>query len=160
LGFFILNNERNVWEDVQYDLPPLCFHATTNKNWGVNFGRHIPVKEWCLICRFENDLHKKKEIEFGCSAGVIKNENTGEETIGMLPFLSATSALLVLVDLAKLSLQDYPVNYNFLEFSFVTRQGLFVNLPNRRKPCYVCKTQALSLYQKFRGNTKYWHLSI
>lgn len=152
-------NERNIWEDIQYNLPPLSFHATTNKNWGINFGRHIPCKEWCLVCRFEKDLHRHKEIEFGCSKGLIKNEKNGEETIGMLPFLSAASALFVLIEMAKLPLQEYPINYNFTEFSFATRNGLFMNLPNKRKPCFICKAQSLSLYEKFRGNTRYWHLS-
>jgi hypothetical protein len=152
-------NERNIWQDIQYNLPPLTYHATTNRNWGINFGRHIPVLEWCLTCRFENEIGKPIDVEFGCSTGVIKNETTRKEIIGMLPFLSAASSLLVLTDLAKLSSNNFPINYNFLEFSFATRCGLFVNLPNKRKPCYICKTQDDGLYKHFRRNTKYWYLS-
>lgn len=152
-------NERNIWQDIQYNLPPLTYHATTNRNWGVNFGRHIPVVEWCLTCRFEKEIDRPIDLEFGCSAGVIKYAKTGKEIIGMLPFLSAASSLLVLADLAKLSLHNFPIDYNFLEFSFATRSGLFVNLPNKRKPCFICETQDPGLYEKIRSDTKYWYLS-
>ena len=45
-------NERNIWLNIVHELPPLNYHATTTRNWGINFGRHIPLKEWCLVCRF------------------------------------------------------------------------------------------------------------
>lgn len=152
-------NERNIWEDVQYNLPPLCFHATTNKNWGINFGRHIPLKEWCVVCRFERNSDKPKDPVFGCSTGVIKDESNGKEIIGMLPFLSAASAILVLTDLSKLTTSGFPINHNFTEFSFKSRTGMFLNIPNGKKPCYVCETQPMTLYKKFRSETKYWWLS-
>jgi len=153
-------NERNIWKDIQYNLPPLAFHATTTRNWGVNFGRHIPLREWCLVCRFEGDLDTKKELNLGCSEGLVQNAITGEETIGMLPFLSAASALLVLVEMAKLASESYPINRNFLQFSFKSREGLFLLLPNKKKPCFVCGQQTSDLYNQIRETTKYWYLSV
>ena len=51
-----LANENSIWSTIQNNYPPIVMHATTNKNWGTNFGRHLPLKEWCIMCRFESEV--------------------------------------------------------------------------------------------------------
>ncbi|MEZ5199301.1 MAG: hypothetical protein R2764_23835 [Bacteroidales bacterium] len=51
-----LANERNIWSTIQNNYPPIVLHATTNDSWGINMGRHIPIKEWCILCRFKDEL--------------------------------------------------------------------------------------------------------
>jgi hypothetical protein len=117
-------NEENIWLDIQNELPPLSYHAATTQTWGINFGRHIPLKEYCLVCRFERRFNHQLATE--CGAGVVSVDDNGRETMGMLPFLPTAAATLVLADLAKLSIGVFPVNENVIEFSMRNTKGSFL----------------------------------
>lgn len=153
-----LANERNVWADIQNNLPPIVFHATTTPNWAINFGRHIPKKEWCIMCRFS------REIEYGfapnCGEGEIKVETTTEKPIqGVLPFSSSSAAVLLLAEMAKMPLTNYPVNENFVEFS-MKKLGLDFHLLQRgaEEGC-ICNEQSLNLYPVEVKSSKFWRLT-
>ena len=64
-----LANEDNIWSSIQVQLPPITLHATTTPSWGVNFGRHIPISEWCILCRFKS--HLRDTITYPCETGKI-----------------------------------------------------------------------------------------
>jgi hypothetical protein len=150
-----LANEQNIWSCIQHNYPPLVLHATITPNWGLNFGRHIPLKEWCIMCRFGDEIIHEFTPE--CSTGYLEVAgNKNESALGVLPFLSTAGAILILSELAKLGKSEYPVNKNFIQFSMRTPEGLFVQMQRHRKEGCICAEQALELYPSQITNTKYW----
>jgi len=154
-----LANERNVWADIQNNLPPIVFHATTTPNWAINFGRHIPKKEWCIMCRFSKQI----EYEFtpNCGEGEIKAGTTAEKPIqGVLPFSSPSAAVLILAEMAKMPMTSYPVNEDFIEFS-MKKLGLdFLSLQRGAEEGCICNEQSADLYPIEVKNSKFWRLSV
>ncbi|EKD32214.1 MAG: hypothetical protein ACD_77C00146G0001, partial [uncultured bacterium] len=137
-------NEKNVWSTIQYNLPPIVFHATTTPNWGVNFGRHIPIKEWCIVCRFGLENYKYTPI---CSGAKIANDSSNKEIFGVLPFLSPTAAILTLAELIKLkTYSDYPINNNFVQFMVKMNSEFNLLQMGKKISCPVCSTQGLDDY--------------
>lgn len=155
-----LANERNVWADIQHNCPPIVLHATTTPNWGVNFGRHIPKKEWCILCRFSDEI--THEFTPPCSEGEIRGESNGDNgdkpIQGVLPFLSTMGASMILAEMAKLASSTYPVNKNFIEFSARYNDGGFVQGQRSPKPDCVCNTQHVSGYPNEIQASKFWGL--
>jgi ThiF family len=150
-----LANEQNVWSTIQSNIPPLTLHATTTPNWAVNFGRHITKKEWCILCRFAEAIeHNFTPI---CAEGVIKASEKKEETIqGVLPFLSTTAAVLILAEMAKLPLPNYPVNSDFIEFSTRTPGAEFQQLQRTAEATCDCTSQPTL---EHLTKSKFWKLS-
>lgn len=150
-----LANEQAIWPAIQYNYPPLVYHATTTPNWGINFGRHIPIKEWCIVCRFGITDYKFKPV---CSTAVVEVEK--KKILGVLPFLSPSAAIITLAEMLKLSLPGYPSNQNFFQFSFKNLSGAeFIGQQKERRPdCEVCSTQSVDFYPKLRKNSKFFHL--
>ena len=143
-------NERNVWSSIQYNEPPIVLASTTSSNWGVNFFRHIPFLERCIVCTFGNKPHKFKPI---CSQGVEVSPEGNEEKLGSLPFLSLTAATLVLAELIKINIlkkNEYPVNTNFLQIGFKNiKDAQFLSLQiNKTDKCNICKLQNKSNYHE------------
>jgi hypothetical protein len=143
-----LANEKNVWATIQNNLPPVVYHATTSPNWVVNFGRHIPQKEWCIVCRFgiENYDYVPK-----CSTGIINGTNEkGETHLGTLPFLAPTAATLILSELIKKNIYpNYPLSpENFIQFSmnFAKMNEFILIKKNKKESCPVCRSQSLTDY--------------
>jgi hypothetical protein len=153
-----LANEQNIWSCIQHNYPPLVLHATTTQNWGLNFGRHIPLKEWCILCRFGDEV--KHEFTPECSTGHIEVEgNRNQSALGALPFLSTSAAILVLSELAKLGKSEYPVTENFITFSMKIPKSSFLKIQRHRKEGCICAEQAIELYPSQIKNTKYWKLA-
>jgi hypothetical protein len=123
----------------------------------LNFGRHIPLKEWCILCRFGDEIEREFTPE--CSTGHLEimgdKKNT---TLGVLPFLSTAGAILILSELAKLGRSEYPVNKNFIQFSMRTSEGSFVQMQRYEKERCICREQPTNLYPSQIRNTKYWKL--
>jgi len=152
-----LANEQNIWSCIQNNYPPLVLHATTTPNWGLNFGRHIPLKEWCIMCRFGNEIEHEFSPE--CSAVYLEAGNKNESPLGVLPFLSTAAATLILSELAKIGREGYPINKNFIEFSTKTSEGSFQQIQRNRKQDCICTEQTPDLYPIEIRNTRYWKLA-
>ena len=147
-----LANEQNVWATIQSNIPPLTFHVTTTPNWAINFGRHIPKKEWCIMCRFSKDIDH--HFTPPCSEGEIKNP--GKAIVGVLPFLSTTAASLILAEMAKIQLPDYPVNNDFVAYSAKTAGSDFLQLQIKADDGCDCTMQPIL---RHLTNSKFWSLS-
>lgn len=147
-----LANENNVWSTIQNNLPPLVLHATTTASWGINFGRHIPKKEWCIMCRFSEHVNTNYVPQ--CSEGVVSNNQT-EEIQGVLPFLSTTAAILVLAEMAKMQVPHYPANEDFITFS-TKQNGRFSKRQLYPKIGCICIDQPLGVYSTQVKGTRYW----
>jgi hypothetical protein len=149
-----LANEHGIRWDLQNLVPPLMVHASTGRNWNVNFGRHIPGRDDCLVDRFEG-LHGKPVLR--CAEGNIAVE--GPIAIdAALPFLSFFAGLLVATDLVRLGLSHYPQTPNFAQYSF--RASRFVPQFDTRGPragC-ICNDQG-DLFWRLRARTRYSWLS-
>ena len=153
-----LANENNVWESLQQNYPPLVFHATTTSNWGINYGSHTPIEEWCIMCRFYKDI--KSDHIPTCSESIIDVSNSGEVIYGVLPFLSPTSAAMVLAGLGRLTLSDDKFEENSVNLSFRTSPLNYI-IKSIKKPdmeCPVCSSQKIEIYPKDRVKSKYWNL--
>jgi hypothetical protein len=149
-----LANEYGIRWALQNLVPPLMVHASTGRNWNVNFGRHIPGRDDCLVDRFEG-LHDKPT--FSCAEGKI--EVAAETAIdAALPFLSFFSGLLIATDLVRLRLPQYPHTPNFAHYSF--RANRFEPQFDARGPRHgcICTGQG-DLFWKLRSNTRYAWLS-
>ncbi len=149
-----LANAENVWSTIQNNFPPLVLHATTTKNWGTNFGRHIPKKEWCIMCRFGE--HIKDNFIPRCEEGVIRTKNQ-EEVLGVLPFLSPASAVIMFAEMAKLA-SNIKSKGNFINMSIEPPFGHLELTYSAKNDC-ICNTQPLEIFSKFRENTKFWKLA-
>ncbi len=147
-----LANENQVWSTIQDNYPPLTLHATTTSNWGINFGRHIPLSEWCILCRFSS--HLKDNYVPICETGVIQQTNDSA-ILGVLPFLSPAASVFLLAELIKLSNSNYPINVNFIDYSI---KSPFNHIKYFRQPnnSCTCSKQFPNIYEKYRGFTKFW----
>jgi len=149
-----LANEHGIRWELQNRVPPLMVHASTGRNWNVNFARHIPGRDDCLVDRFEG-LHDKPVL--ACAEGNLAVE--GSIAIdAALPFLSFFAGLLVATDLVRLALPDYPRTPNFAHYSF--RANRFVPQFDARGPrtgC-ICQDQG-DLFWRLRANTRHAWLS-
>jgi len=149
-----LANEQNVWSDIQNNFPPIVLHATTTPNWGINFGRHIPIKEWCIMCRFSKEM----DNSFTPICGEVEIEKTNADTPiqGVLPFLSPAAAVLILAELGKMALRS-PVNNNFVQFSMKQLDSFFVTLQRNPDKYCICKNQLIEDYPREITESKFWN---
>ena len=153
-----LANERNVWSTIQENFPPIVLHATTTQNWGINFGRHIPMKEWCIMCRFHNEIRHQFIPVCGAGEISIKGES---ETLGSLPFLSPAAAVVLLSEIVKLPYKFYPANDNFVQFGFLQNphNNSFICLQrNHDVNCPVCNIQDRELHKHLISRSRYQSL--
>jgi len=153
-----LANQGTIWADIQHNLPPIVLHATTTPNWGVNFGRHIPRKEWCILCRFSEEIKRLHSFTPECGRGTVAVENCTAPILGVLPFLSPLAAILLLAEMSKMAFSNYPVNANFVEFSFVASIGNFLASTGQINEDCICLRQDIRTYPEPIKKTKYWHL--
>ena len=152
-----LANEDAVWSTIQNNFPPLVLHATTTSNWGLNFGRHIPKKEWCVLCRFSQDIqHNFIPV---CGKGILESNGEDEPIQGVLPFLSPAAAVLIFAEMAKMCLDKYPTSENFIQFSMKNPQNNFLRMNRGPDPKCLCNYQSIDLYPAQIRNGRFWQLS-
>jgi len=148
-----LANEQNVWSDIQNNFPPVVLHATTTPNWGINFGRHIPKKEWCIMCRFSKEM----ENLFIPICGEVEIYKTPKDRPiqGVLPFLSPTAAVLILAELGKMT-NHSPLNKNFIQFSMKQIDPFFLTLQRQPDKFCICNNQLIDDYPREIIDSKFW----
>ena len=106
------------------------------------------------MCRFHGEIDSTYIP--ACGEAQVSEPKKNEEVLASLPFLSPASAILVLAELAKLGVKGYPVNDNFLEYSFKAgHNGIFLTSTKQPLPCYVCNVQDVDLYRQLISGTKY-----
>lgn len=149
-----LANEHGIRWELQNRVPPLMVHASTGRNWNVNFARHIPGRDDCLVDRFEG-LHEKPA--FRCAEGNIATDSL-IAVDAALPFLSFFAGLLVATDLARLAFPDYPQTPNFAHYSFRANRFLPQFDTRGPRPSCICQDQG-ELFWRLRADTRYAWLS-
>jgi len=148
-----LANDRGVRLSMQHNLPPLMIHASTTSNWGVNHGRHIPGHDDCLADRFPADV---TSAEMACATGQIETPETVVDAA--LPFASLFAGLLVVADMVRAQLPEYPQVPNFALFDFYGPLDSIHIWDRKPRVGCVCLDQGQSLHERFNGNTRYRQL--
>jgi hypothetical protein len=122
-------NERHVRRLVAHQLPPLQVYGTTGQDWNAFLGRHVPLLDDCLACRFPAD----QVPPTACATGRVDREGEGpgdgRASDAALPFLPTAAAAFAVAELAKLATIGRPEGANFacLDFrgdfaDFITEQ--------------------------------------
>jgi hypothetical protein len=147
-----LANERNVRWSMQNAIPPLMIHASTSRNWAVNFGHHIANRDDCIVDRFPEATTPLK-----CAEGKVPAQKGG--TDAALPFLSFLAGLLIVADLVRLKMPGYPQVSNHALFWL--GDGLNIQSWDREpRPTCVCQQQPKNIWDKYNATTRYAYLSL
>lgn len=153
-----LANEQNLWTLLQENYPPVVLHATTSSNWSINLGRHIPIQEWCIVCRFKDDIGGKNVMRCEDIKEVAVEKDV--KVFGALPFLSLGAAAILLTELVKLHIN--PVIFktsNFIKLYYSNYQFSKLSFRKPLKDCPICRLQYPQLSNKYLLFSKFWHLS-
>lgn len=122
---------------------------------GVNFGRHIPLVEDCLLCRYPEE---PGDQTFACGTGAVPSPHAGKTVDAARPFLSPLAALLAVAEIAKLQLPEYPANHNYAYLDLKGPLTLIPHVPLRPQPTCLCRQQ-YRIFTIFNGGTRYAYLS-
>lgn len=145
-----LANEYGVRNDMQHHVPPLMIHASTTSNWGVNHGRHIPGRDDCLADRFPGDVSAQT---FACSTGPVVNAEASVDAA--LPFASLFAGLLIVAELVRAQLPDYPQVPNFALFDFLGPLECIQAWDRRARAGCICRDQGAAFHQVFNSETRH-----
>ena len=145
-----LANEFGARHSIQHNVPPLMIHASTSADWGVNFGRHIPGRDDCLIDRFPVAV---KADDLVCATGQVAIEGTVIDAA--LPFASMFAGLLIAGDLVRAQLPGYPQVYNYAKFDWKGRLDYIQKWDYVAGEDCLCRDQGLVFHDAFNGTTKY-----
>lgn len=146
-------NERGVRHMIQHQVPPLQVYGTTGRDWQAFLGRHIPLREDCLACRFP--LRVRNEPPLACSTGRVRaavEEQPGHDAA--LPFLSAAAAVLATAELMKATASGFPLNPNFACLDFRGPLTDFMGFQKRATPTCVCGSQS-AVWRALNGRTRF-----
>ncbi|WP_285009621.1 ThiF family adenylyltransferase [Pedobacter faecalis] len=151
-------NDFDIWSTVQNLYPPLVFHATTSRSWGINVGRHIPLKDNCIMCTFK-DLARvvfvPKCAEVDLPQRPIKEGSGNDEPhASILPFLSPSAAIIAFSQLIKLN-QGKVVEENSTQFNMSSSGGIFIEDQQKSLNCDICRSQIPSLYNNLNIRLAY-----
>lgn len=145
-----LANERGVRLAIAQSAPPLLIHASTTRNVGASFGRHIPGRDDCLAERFAG---AEVAPQFRCSTAAIKV--TPEKQIdAALPFLSFVAGALIVADLLRLKLDGYPQVSNYALIDLGGDSFAPQVLPRRAAAGCWC-SQMAGVTRVMRGGSRY-----
>ncbi len=145
-----LANEFDVRRSMQQNGPPLMVHASTGVNWGVNHGRHVPGLDDCLVDRFPSDGAGARLI---CSTAQVMTTVGGVDAA--LPFASMFAGLLIVADLVRAQLPDYPQVANLGTFDLYGPMDL-IQLSNRSpRPGCLCRDQGRAFHDRFNSTSRY-----
>lgn len=137
-------NDHCVRHAIQHQAPPLQVYGTTGSNWDAFLGRHIPLREDCIACRFPVPV-PDGEPPLACATGktpAAPEDPDGTRSDAALPFVSTAAATLAVAELAKTALEGYPFNSNFACLDFRGRPvGLLADHLPVSSGCF-CRSQA------------------
>lgn len=152
-------NDHNIWSTIQHLYPPVVFHATTSRSWGLNIGRHIPLKDNCIMCTFQNlaakvYVPKCAEVDMPGAPIVVNEVEQKEPHASILPFLSPAAAIITLAEVVKLLMGKIP-NENTTQFNMSTPEGNFIEDQQQAKGCFICKDQSPAIYELLKVKVDY-----
>ena len=148
-----LANEYGVRAAIEHNFPPIQVYGTTAASGGVNYHRHIPLAEDCSLCRFPIPLHEK-EAAMVCSVATIETA-PGKQIDAALPFVSTAAASLVIADLVRLQLPDYPITSNFAYVDLLGPLETVASYQKRSQPSCQCNSRNRRIHAEYIGATRF-----
>jgi molybdopterin/thiamine biosynthesis adenylyltransferase len=134
-----LANERDVRRRVADLRADVLMQATTSPDWSAQYHRHIRGIDDCVNCR-TGDIRQKSP--FLCSSGEIAT--SGGESDAAMPFLSALSALILLLEVVHFETGEEglknAVTFAFRDLHRPVRHSQFKPKPS----CPICGTRVLT----------------
>jgi len=112
-AWLALANEHGVRGSMQSNYPPTTLQASTGRNWGIQFGRHVPFVDDCQLDRFPEE----PTGPLICADGPVKLAS-GKQIDAALPFSSFTAGLFVAAAVAKLAIGEHLRGDNMALLSF------------------------------------------
>ena len=158
-----LANEQDVRRSMANNVPPIMIHGSTSTDWGIFLGRHIPLLDYCLNCRFPgSDVSDSALV---CSTGSLDvgaPEHRPQQVDASLPFLSAAAAALVVGEMLKLDLTGYCRLPNYVDANLrgtmsdpvALRLGCRTDCPTRNNRSTIRQT-----WFRMNGGSRYAHLA-
>lgn len=102
-------NEMNVRETIEGIYPPLQIYGTTGTCYQASLIRHIPEKEACSCCLFDDSTHAKTK----CASAPAEAPGPIRKQIdAALPFLSFAAGLMAASEILKSKFSGYPFHLN------------------------------------------------
>ncbi len=101
----VVANDYGARTWIQSSKPALGLAATTGADWTTQSFRYRPGRDRCLVCDFPETGSPKLE----CATATIRTpdvDDEGDSPDAALPFLSAAAGLMLVADLAKLSMGE------------------------------------------------------
>lgn len=156
-----LANENRVRPAMAMSFPPLMLHGSTSRDWGVYLGRHIPLLDYCLHCRFPEE---SREPMFLCGEGKPVSQQgdaqEGEQLDPSLPFISAAAAALVVGELLKLGCTGYVDEPNYVNANLHGSMGEILALQRSGPPeCPTCSNVPVLRWRSRIDESAYAHLT-
>ena len=149
-------NEQDVRWKLATTYPPLMIYGTTDNDWGAHLGRHIPLKEECLACRYPPEF---QPAALACATGPMPDAQPHEPDAA-LPFLSPLAALLALAELSKVQLPGYPFHGNraFIDIAGRPQQIAPVHA-EELVGCGACASRRGEVFSRFHRDRRWTSLS-
>lgn len=145
-------NEYGARSYIENNYPPLQIYGTTTTSWGINYHRHLPLKdEDCSLCRFPVTA----QPAMACSINKVETV-AGKPIDAALPFLSMGAAVLTLADLIRLQLPGYPQVPNFAFIDFKDKLEMVVTYQRHPKPDCSCSSRSQRVLKTYNQNTKFF----
>ena len=152
-------NERDVRRRIQHQAAPFQVYGTTGRNWDASLGRHIPLREDCLACRFPQ-ARPAGEPTLACGWGTLPAvPETQTPVTATLPFLPTAAAAMAVAELVKTAFPGYPWNANFACLDFLGRLGDFLVVPHAPRQGCICDGQR-DVWQSLNEATRFARLSM
>jgi hypothetical protein len=146
-----LANEFQVRGTIEHNFPPLQVYGTTTPDWGINFHRHVPLRDDCSVCRFPGDA---PQPVLACSGGQVQ-EPGAKPIDAALPFLSLAAAVLTLADILRVREPGYPhtPNFSFIDFKGPLEQ--VVTFDKRLRANCLCRTRSQRIHRAYIDGTRF-----
>lgn len=151
----LLANERNVYSVLQNNFPPLVIYGTTTSGWGVNLGRHIPMREECVLCRYPNQTAPS----YKCSSAPIITPDA-ERVDASLPFLSFMAGVIATAELFKGQIDGYPFQGNYVYMDLMGPLETIAVAQRMKQASCSCSQQSSTVYYGCIEKTRWAGLSI
>ncbi|MFN8592028.1 MAG: ThiF family adenylyltransferase [Thermomicrobiales bacterium] len=142
-----LANEFGVRATIEYNFPPLQIYGTTAASGVVNYHRHIPLSEDCSLCRFPISA-EEAEARLLCSVASVATA-LGEQIDAALPFVSTAAASLVVADLMRVQMPNYPFLPNFADIDMLGPLEFIASYQRRPRPECLCASRSPAIHRNY-----------
>jgi hypothetical protein len=140
-----LANEHGVRRSMQMNFPPVTLQASTGRNWGVQFGRHIPFVDDCQLDRFPVE----PAGPLNCADGPVRI-GSGKQVDAALPFSSFTAGLLVAAGVVRMGIGALGRGPNMGLLSFEPKFDLLTMNRHPSEAC-ICSKASRPIWDKMWG---------